>query len=134
MFQGDLNDPLPTGLLGRVDVLAVNAPYVPTDAIALMPPEARLFESRVALDGGADGLDIQRRVAAQAPRWLAPGGHLLIETSERQAPRTAEAVAGARLHPGIARDDEMDATVVTGQLDEVPVWPSRTAHGKQAER
>ncbi len=134
VFQGDLYDPLPTGLLGRVDVLAVNAPYVPTDAIALMPPEARLFESTVALDGGADGLDIQRRVAAQAPRWLAPGGHLLIETSERQAPRTAEAVAGARLHPRIARDDEMDATVVTGQLDEVPVWPSRTAHGKQAER
>lgn len=116
VFQGDLYHPLPAALHGRVDVLAVNAPYVPTDAIALMPPEARLYEARVALDGGADGLDIQRRVAAGAPRWLAPGGHLLIETSERQAPRTAEAVAGADLYPRIAREEEMDATVVIGRI------------------
>ena len=58
----------------------MNAPYVPTDAIALMPPEARDHEHRVALDGGAEGLDVQRRVAARRPRWLAPGGRLLIET------------------------------------------------------
>ena len=53
-----------------------------------MPPEARVHEPRVSLDGGADGLDVQRRVAAGAPAWLAPGGHLLIETSQRQAPQT----------------------------------------------
>ena len=43
-------------------MLVANAPYVPTDAIALMPPEARDHEPRVALDGGPDGLDVQRRV------------------------------------------------------------------------
>ena len=43
-------------------MLVVNAPYVPTDAIATMPPEARDHEHRIALDGGADGLDVQRRV------------------------------------------------------------------------
>ena len=63
---------------GASHVVVANAPYVPTDAIAVMPPEARDHEPSVALDGGAEGLDVQRRVAAAAPRWLAPGGSLLI--------------------------------------------------------
>ena len=71
---------------GRVDLLLANAPYVPTDSIALMPPEARLYEPRVALDGGSDGLDVHRRIIAGATRWLAPHGRLLVETSRNQAP------------------------------------------------
>ena len=55
-----------------------------------MPPEAREHEPRLALDGGPDGLDILRRVTAAAPEWLAPGGHLLMETSRQQAPRRSE--------------------------------------------
>ena len=113
-YVGDLDAPLPATLHGRVDVVVANAPYVPTDAIALMPPEARDHEPAVALDGGADGLDVQRRVAAAAPRWLAPGGSLLIETSERQAPLTAAAVAAAGLVPRVERDDERDGTAVVG--------------------
>lgn len=116
VYEGDLYDPLPAGLRGRVDILAVNAPYVPTDAVGLMPPEARLHEPLVALDGGADGLDIQRRVAAAASQWLAPGGHLLIETSERQAPHTAEAFARGGLTPRVATCEDLDATVVIGSL------------------
>ena len=85
VYQGDLYAPLPKQLRGRVDVLVANAPYVPADAVALMPPEARLYEARVALDGGVDGLDVLRRVAAGAAEWLAPGGRLLVETSEAQA-------------------------------------------------
>jgi release factor glutamine methyltransferase len=114
VYEGDLYDPLPATVRGRVDVLAVNAPYVPTDAVALMPPEARIHEPRVALDGGADGLDVHRRVAAAAPLWLAPGGHLLIETSERQAPQTAETFARNGLIPRVASSEEPDATVVIG--------------------
>ena len=114
VFEGDLFEPLPADLHGRVDVVVANAPYVPTDAIALMPPEARLYEARVALDGGSDGLDIQRRVAAEAPRWLCPGGHLLIETSVRQAPLTAAAFAEAGLRPSVQHSDELDGTVVIG--------------------
>ncbi|HYH30102.1 MAG TPA: putative protein N(5)-glutamine methyltransferase [Pseudonocardia sp.] len=114
VHEGDLDAPLPASLRGRVDVLVANAPYVPTDAVALMPPEARLHEPRVALDGGADGLDVQRRVIAAAPRWLAPGGHLLIETSALQAPHTAAAVAGVGLVPRVIRDEERDATAVVG--------------------
>jgi release factor glutamine methyltransferase len=114
VYEGDLYEPLPETLRGRVDILAVNAPYVPTEAIDLMPPEARLHEPWVALDGGTDGLDVQRRVAAEAAQWLAPGGHLLIETSERQAPRTAETFARHGLSPRITASEELDATVVIG--------------------
>lgn len=114
VYQGDLCEPLPAALQGRVDVLVANAPYVPTSEIALLPPEARMHEPRVALDGGPDGLDIQRRVIAAAPLWLAPDGHLLVETSERQAPQTAEAVARSGLVPRVAGSDDLHATVVIG--------------------
>ena len=115
VVAGDLFDALPRDLLGRIDVLAVNAPYVPTDEIAMMPPEARDHEARVALDGGGDGLDVHRRVAASAREWLAPGGHLLIETSRRQAPTTAALVTDGGLAARIVRDDELAATIVIGR-------------------
>ena len=67
VHAGDLFDALPPAPGGRIDVLVANVPYVPTDAIALMPPEARLHEPAVALDGGGDGLDVARRVLAGAP-------------------------------------------------------------------
>ncbi|HEX5494220.1 MAG TPA: putative protein N(5)-glutamine methyltransferase [Mycobacteriales bacterium] len=114
VYQGDLFRPLPAGLCGRVDILVANAPYVPTDAIALMPPEARVHEPPVALDGGTDGLDVLRRVIASAPPWLAPGGHLLVETSQRQARPTLDAVARAGLGPRQAGSGELAATVVIG--------------------
>lgn len=114
VFEGDLYAPLPPALRGRVDILTANAPYVPTDAIGMMPPEARLHEARVALDGGADGLDVQRRLIAVARAWLAPGGRLLVETSERQAPSTAAAMAEHGLDPRIESSVEFDATVVIG--------------------
>lgn len=114
MLAGDLYAALPEDLRGRVDLLVVNAPYVPTDAIALMPPEARDHEPTIALDGGTDGLSVQRRVAAGAHTWLRPGGHLLIETSEAQATRLAEVYASAGLRAHVARSEELDATVVIG--------------------
>ena len=77
----------------------------PTEAIATLPPEARLYEPRIALDGGADGLDVVRRVTALAGQWLAPGGHLLIETSDLQAPALAETFTSAGLATRIVTDD-----------------------------
>jgi release factor glutamine methyltransferase len=115
VYHGDLYEPLPAGLRGRVDILVVNAPYVPTAEIALMPAEARLHEPRVALDGGPDGVDLHRRAASGAPAWLAPGGCLLIETSERQAPLTAAAVSAAGLAPEVVTDDDWSAAVVIGR-------------------
>nr|WP_297430361.1 methyltransferase [uncultured Actinotalea sp.] len=85
VHEGDLFDALPDRLRGHVDVLLANVPYVPTDHLDLLPAEARDHEARVALDGGPDGLDVLRRVAAAAPAWLRAGGHLLSEVSDRQA-------------------------------------------------
>ncbi|ROS51541.1 putative protein N(5)-glutamine methyltransferase [Frigoribacterium sp. PhB24] len=112
VVRGDLFDGLPASLRGRVRLIAANAPYVPTDAIASMPPEARLHESPLALDGGADGLDLHRRIAAEVGDWLAPGGTLVLETSERQAAETQEALVAAGHRARIVRDDEIDGTVV----------------------
>jgi release factor glutamine methyltransferase len=114
VYQGDLYGPLPGRLRGRIGILAANVPYVPTGEVGLLPPEARNHEPRVALDGGGDGLDVLRRVTAAASLWLAPGGHLLTETSERQAPAAAEAVASSGLVPRVTRSGELNATVVIG--------------------
>jgi len=113
-YCGDLYDALPAELRGRIDLLLVNAPYVPTDEIALMPPEARDHEPRQALDGGPDGVAIHRRVAGSAARWLRPGGYLLIESSRHQAPITAQAMREGGLDPQVDRSEEYDSTVVTG--------------------
>ena len=112
MHTGDLYAALPDDLRGRVDVLVANAPYVPTDAIATMPPEARDHEPHVALDGGGDGLDVQRRIIAEAREWLSPTGHLLIETGRTQAAGTIAACEAAGLDARVVTDDDLDATAV----------------------
>lgn len=114
VYEGDLYQPLPATLRGRVDILLANVPYVPTSAVRTLPPEARLHEARLALDGGPDGLDVLRRVAAAAPSWLAPGGRLLVETSERQARRAAETFAREGLTPRVVSSADLNATVVIG--------------------
>jgi release factor glutamine methyltransferase len=108
VYEGDLYDALPKALRGRVTVVVANAPYVPTEAIAMMPSEARDHEHRVALDGGDDGLDVQRRVIAGAPEWLALGGRVLVESSEQQAPVSAALMEEAGL------DAEIDGQAVVG--------------------
>jgi release factor glutamine methyltransferase len=117
VVAGDLFDPLPDRLRGRVDVLVANAPYVPTGAIALMPPEARSHEPGVALDGGPDGLDVLRRVVAGAPDWLAPGGHLVVEAGERQVDTLVRVVADRGLVPRVARSRHLGATAVVAGRD-----------------
>jgi release factor glutamine methyltransferase len=116
VYQGDLFEPLPETLRGRVDVLAANVPYVPSDGVATMPPEARDHEPLVALDGGADGLDVLRRVAAQAPHWLAPGGRLLVEVGGAQLSAAVAAFEASGLAVRVAVDEEIGATVVMGNL------------------
>ncbi|MFE2086115.1 putative protein N(5)-glutamine methyltransferase [Streptomyces sp. NPDC059460] len=114
VYEGDLFEPLPASLRGRVGILLANVPYVPSEDVELLPAEARVHEPRAALDGGGDGLDVLRRVTAEAPQWLAPGGHLLVETSERQAARAEETVARSGLTVRVVTSDELYATVVIG--------------------
>lgn len=111
---GDLFDSLPPGIRGRVDIAVANAPYVPTDTIDLLPTEARLFEPHVAVDGGRDGLDLHRRLGADAPAWLAPGGCLLVETARDQATRAAAAFTASGLTANIIVAAELDVAVVVG--------------------
>ncbi len=114
VYVGDLYDPLPAALRGRVGILLANVPYVPTEEVGLLPAEARVHEARVALDGGRDGLDVLRRVTAEAAEWLAPGGHLLFETSESQVAAARAAVERAGLVARVVEDEELYATVVVG--------------------
>lgn len=112
VHEGDLWAALPASLTGRLDVIVANAPYVPTDEIAAMPPEARLHEAHVALDGGADGLDLHRRILAAAGDWLAPLGVLVLETSRRQADRSRALAAATGLVAHLVTDDDVDGTAV----------------------
>ena len=116
VLVGDLYDPLSRTLRGRVDLIVANAPYVPTDAIALMPREARDHEPRVALDGGSDGAAVQRRIIAEAPGWLRSGGQLLIETGREQSVITAGAMRRTGFSVDVVVDDGRAATVVVGTL------------------
>jgi len=111
---GDLYAALPADILGQVATITANAPYVPSAEIALMPAEARDHEARAALDGGPDGLDLQRRIAEDAGVWLAPGGRLLVESSVRQAPISAAIMRNNGFAATVVHDDELDATVVVG--------------------
>lgn len=112
---GDLDTALPDGLRDRVEVLVANVPYVPSGSIALMPRESREHEPRSTVDGGADGLDVLRRVARLAPRWLVPGGSLFVETSEAQADAALAAFADAGLDARVHHDEERGSTVVAGR-------------------
>lgn len=112
VLSGDLYEPLPERLRGRVDVIVANVPHVPTDDIALMPVEARDHEHRAALDGGADGLVVQRRVIAGARGWLAPGGHLLVETGRPQISATVHAMTAAGLTPEVLSCDAGGTVVI----------------------
>ena len=112
VYQGDLFGPLPATLRGRVDILTANVPYIPSGEIGLLPAEARLHEPRAALDGGGDGLDLLRRVAMAAPQWLAPGGSLLSEVSERQAQPAREILRAAGLGARVKSSDDLNTTVL----------------------
>ena len=116
VLESDLYRALPDALRGRVAVVVANAPYVPSDEVDLLPREARQYEPAFALEGGADGLHILRRVFAEAPHWLASGGHVLAECSERQAPLLAEWAASRGLTPQTVSDPESGATVVVGTI------------------
>jgi len=92
-------------LRGPFDLIVSNPPYVASGDIAGLAPEVRDFDPRLALDGGPDGLDYYRAIAAIAPALLAPGGALAVELGGGQAERVATLFAGAGLAPAAPRPD-----------------------------
>lgn len=94
---------------GSIDVVVAVAPYVPTDAIRLLPPDVQRHEPRLALDGGADGLDLVRAVARTAAEALRPGGWLLVELGADQDTRLAPTLTAAGFAPAETwADDDGD--------------------------
>jgi release factor glutamine methyltransferase len=69
----------------KFDLVVSNPPYIPSGEIAGLDPEVRDFDPRLALDGGADGLDFYRRLAREAAAFLKPGGKLMVEFGDDQA-------------------------------------------------
>jgi release factor glutamine methyltransferase len=114
VFTGDLFEPLPDSLRGTIDVIVANTPYVPSDQVDLMPPEARDHEPLHTLDGGPDGLDLLRRIAVDAGDWLRPGGAVLIEINESQYEAAESAFTAAGLSTS-ARIDPDGTSVIVGQ-------------------
>ena len=82
LLEGDLYAPAPAG--ARFDVVVSNPPYVPSGELPGLSREVRR-EPAMALDGGPDGLALLRRIVTEAPRWLAPGGALILEMHESHA-------------------------------------------------
>jgi release factor glutamine methyltransferase len=92
-------------------------PYVPTSELRLLPADVQRYEPRVALDGGADGLDVARRVVAVAGRLLAPAGWLLIELGGDQDEGLGPELAAAGFADVEAwRDEEDDLRGLAARL------------------
>lgn len=85
-------------LAGRYDIIVSNPPYIASDEIGGLAPEVAEHDPLAALDGGPDGLDAYRRIAAGAPAFLVPGGHLLVEIGYTQG----DAVTGLFERAGLA--------------------------------
>ena len=92
LLAGDLLEPAPEPL----DVVAANLPYIPTDEFAALPEAIRDHEPELAVDGGFDGLELYRRLAAQLPDHLASGPRaVLVEVGSGQAPFAADLLVEA---------------------------------------
>jgi release factor glutamine methyltransferase len=88
--EGDLFAPLPQESRGLVDLLISNPPYIPSADVPDLPAEVAGFEPHLALDGGADGLDVYRRILSEGRSWLRPGtGILAVELDERRVQAAA---------------------------------------------
>jgi release factor glutamine methyltransferase len=93
-LAGDGFAAVPAG--ARFDLLVSNPPYIAAAEIATLQPEVRDHDPRLALDGGPDGLDFYRRIAAQADAFLEPGAKVMLEFGAGQAPALQELFAGPK--------------------------------------
>ncbi len=108
-YEGSLDEPLPSSLAGSIDVLTAVPPYVPTDELRLLPRDVRRFEPIAALDGGPDGTRLLIEIVRRSPRWLRPGGWLLLELGGDQAIALRDPLLASGFdEPTVLRDAEGD--------------------------
>ena len=103
--RGDLGSPVPAAAMGRLDLVVSNPPYGPTAVLAEIPREVADFEPALALDGGADGNDILRRLLPWTAAALRPGGGFAFELHETCLDAAAELARRAGFHQVRIVDD-----------------------------
>ncbi|SFH55995.1 peptide chain release factor N(5)-glutamine methyltransferase [Planctomicrobium piriforme] len=114
LLQGDLFQPVPGG--SQFDVITSNPPYVQQGEIAGLAADIRNHEPHLALDGGADGLDVIRRIVEQSPAKLKSGGWLMFELSPEQAPAALKLVQSQGfVETGVKNDLSGQARVIVGR-------------------
>lgn len=96
LLQGDLFNPLSSD--ATFDMITANPPYVTDQEMDTLQPDVRLHEPQLALRGGADGLDIVRRLIAESPPWLTDGGTLLLEIGDQQSDAVTQLFADANMY------------------------------------
>jgi release factor glutamine methyltransferase len=117
VFEGFLDDPLPGEFLHRVDVLTAVVPYVPTDALRLLPRDVQTYEPRLALDGGIDGIELLAEVVRRSTAWLRPGGWLLVELGGDQAEPIGQLLRKVGFDGfEVMADEDGDARAICAQL------------------
>jgi release factor glutamine methyltransferase len=114
-FLGDLFAPLPPGLEGAVDVVVGVVPYVPTPELPLLHRDTLTFESTLSYDGGPAGTDLLRRVIRESPRFLRPGGALVLELGAGQPEAVRDDLAGYR-EVTVLRDEDGDVRGIEATL------------------
>ncbi|MCI0547996.1 MAG: peptide chain release factor N(5)-glutamine methyltransferase [Candidatus Rokubacteria bacterium] len=125
LLAGDLLDPIRADGVAAVDLIVANLPYLPTGILPALPAEVSTFEPRLALDGGHDGLVLLRRLIADAPRALRPGGSLFLEVGEDQAGPVASMMAAAGFGAIAARRDLRGVErFISGCVETEPVLAS----------
>ena len=118
---GDLDEPLPPALRGRVDVVTAVVPYVPTEELHLLPRDVLAHEPRRALDGGPRGTVLLERAARAAARWLRPGGSVLLELGGEQADELFTITADAGLTAiRVHRDEDERDRAIEARRPEPP--------------
>jgi release factor glutamine methyltransferase len=117
VFQGSLDEPMPPSFADGVDVMTAVVPYVPSDAIRLLPRDVQAYEPRLALDGGEHGTDLLTEVATRSVRWLRPGGWLLLEIGGDQADPLGRLLGDLGFEaPDVMRDDDGDPRAICARL------------------
>lgn len=106
----DLGDGIDPARMGCFDAVVSNPPYIPTEVLGKLPDEVASFEPELALDGGSDGLDVFRRLAAWSIEALKPDGFLAVELYEESLDQAA----------GIARDAGFRDTYIVRDLNGLP--------------
>ncbi len=117
VYPGDLDRALPAALTSRVDVITGVLPYVPTEALHLLPRDVQQFEPRRALDGGPGGLGLVARAITAGPRWLRLGGWLLLEVGSDQIDVVSKTFTASGFDEvAVIEDGDGDARGVFGRM------------------